>query len=101
MKIYNIKLDYLFSISNPDVKPEFELQDKTKVSYETMKQDIINNGILEPLVILTSQDGIRLESGNHRIYILKDLGISTAPCIIKRGNANLGNGTHIYNKGII
>ena len=97
MKIYNIPLNFLFKISNPQVKKEFELQDKTPVSYIEFKQDIKQNGIIEPLIIITHKDWIRLETGNHRIYALADLSKTSAPCVIKQydgRNINIGNGKH-------
>jgi len=100
-KIFNIPLSFLFTINNPETKAEFELQSKKEVDYNEFKNDIKTNGILEPLVILINKDWIRLETGNHRIFALRDIGESTAPCIIKPGekkDANLGNGKHFYKR---
>jgi hypothetical protein len=99
--VINIPIQLLKKIANPNPLPIFELQNKKKVSKEVLYQDIKKNGLKEPFFISIGikSKTIRLESGNHRIQILK----GNVPCVFfisDFGIINTGNGLHLYNFNI-
>jgi hypothetical protein len=63
--------------------------------------DIDQNGIQEPIVIgigVFSRQ-IRLETGNHRIYLCPKMGMTHLPCVARVWNYcafNNGNGDHAF-----
>lgn len=64
-------------------------------------EDIMTNGIIEPIEIGVGiwSRKIRLNTGNHRIYLAPRLGISHLPCICRVWNYcsfDNGNGDHSY-----
>lgn len=64
-------------------------------------EDIKKNGITDPIEIgigVWSRKA-RLDTGNHRIYIAPQLGITHIPCICRVSNYavfNTNNGDHAY-----
>jgi len=66
-----------------------------------LMEDIMQNGILEPIIlgIGVYSRNIRLETGNHRIYLAPRLGMSHLPVVAKLSNYctfNIGNGDHSF-----
>lgn len=62
-------------------------------------EDILANGIKEPIIIGVGvwSRRVRLDTGNHRIYLAPRLGISQLPCICRVWNYctfSNGNGDH-------
>jgi hypothetical protein len=66
-----------------------------------LSMDIDQNGIQEPIVIgigVFSRQ-IRLETGNHRIYLCPKMGMTHLPCVARVWNYcafNNGNGDHAF-----
>jgi len=64
--------------------------------------DIAKNGIKDPalLVINPISQEIRLDSGNHRVYFMPILGVTTLPviCFVTSGPVIMSeaNGSHVY-----
>lgn len=69
--------------------------------YELMK-DILYTGITDPALLIVNPitKEIRLDSGNHRVYLLPLLGITKLPviCFVTNDTVVLSatNGTHVY-----
>lgn len=62
-------------------------------------EDILANGIKEPIIIGVGvwSRRVRLDTGNHRIYLAPRLGITQLPCICRVWNYctfTNGNGDH-------
>lgn len=68
---------------------------------QELVEDILANGMQEPLVIgvgLWSRR-VRLDTGNHRIYLSPKLELTELPVVCKVGNYCIfdqGNGDHSY-----
>ena len=96
-----IDISFLLEICNPNPLPEYELQNRERVTPETLLKDIEKNGMQEPFFITYSneQNTIRLESGNHRIHLLKKCGVEKVECVCfinKSGIMFEGNGLHTF-----
>ena len=66
-----------------------------------LMDDIAQNGIIEPIVLSIGAYSrkIRLDSGNHRIYLAPRLGLTHLPVIARVWNYctfTNGNGDHSY-----
>jgi hypothetical protein len=102
-----IDLKYIHSIKNPNLTLTTTLSDKKdspQISMNELAKSIQRDGILDPLLITLSIDLnlIRLERGNHRINVFKDVGIMKAPVIVQNcGKQSViletGNGIHTFN----
>lgn len=54
--------------------------ERTTEQISTLKEDIKNNGITEPIEISQNSDGTyQIENGNHRLQIASELGIEEVP----------------------
>ena len=96
-----IDIDFLISIANPIETPSYELQNKERCTRAELWQNILKEGLKEPFFITFSEklQTIRLESGNHRVRIFKEMGIKKVLCVgILYDNGILfeGNGKHTY-----
>lgn len=106
-KVQLVSVEWLEEISNPSPSELTNLGvDKLDgqgnfvyVDMEQLLKDIKRVGLKEPLIV---QAGLvtkraRLESGNHRIRLLKAAGIFHAPCLLYVASSHIGNtenGTH-------
>ena len=66
-----------------------------------MGRDVDANGVRDPVVIWVNVvDGtIRLDSGNHRVYMMPLMGWTHLPCVAKVSDTSVGdssNGRHFY-----
>ena len=66
-----------------------------------LMEDIMQNGILEPIILGVGiySRNVRLETGNHRIYLCPRLGMTHLPVVAKVSNYctfNIGNGDHSF-----
>ena len=48
-----------------------------------MRESIKTDGLKKPLEVQKTNKGYVVEVGNQRLQALLDLGITTAPCIVK------------------
>ena len=82
MTIHNISTaDLIFGVPRP---PRWwtEHPEHRKV-FEEIRESIKTEGLKKPLEIIKTNKGLVVETGNQRLQALLDLGITTAPCIIK------------------
>ena len=75
--------ELLFGVSRPqqwwDEHPEQE-----KI-FEDIKESIKNDGMKNPLKVTMDKNGrYVVEVGNQRLRALRELGITTAPCLVKK-----------------
>lgn len=71
-----------------------------------LMEDIMKNGITDPIEIGVGvwSRKIRLDTGNHRIYLAPRLGMTHLPCICRVSNYatfNIQNGDHTYDTPFI
>jgi len=64
-------------------------------------RDVDRNGVKDPIVIWVNiiDRTIRLDSGNHRVYMMPLMGWTHLPCICRISNKSVGdpaNGSHWY-----
>jgi len=73
--------DLVFGVSRPqswwDEHPDFVKE------YKKVRESIKIDGLRKPLEVKKTNQGYVVEVGNQRLQALLDLGITTAPCIIK------------------
>lgn len=79
--------------ANPTPSPANDLE---------LMNDIMQNGIRDPLMLGVGvySRKIRLETGNHRIYLLPRMGVQELPVVARVSNYcvfNPGNGDHSFN----
>ena len=64
-------------------------------------RDVDRNGVKEPIVIWVNiiERTVRLDTGNHRVYMMPLMGWTHLPCICRISNRSVGdpaNGSHWY-----
>ena len=64
-------------------------------------RDVDRNGVKDPVVIWVNilEITIRLDSGNHRVYMMRLTGWTHLPCVCRISNRSVGdpaNGHHFY-----
>jgi len=69
-------------------------------------RDVDRNGVKDPILIWVNVvDGtIRLDSGNHRVYMMPLMGWTHLPCIVRVSDTSIGdpaNGDHYYHSSDI
>ena len=73
--------DLLFGVSRSkvgwDEHPDFVKE------FKKVRESIKINGLKKPLEVQKTNRGYVVEVGNQRLQALLDLGIPTAPCVIK------------------
>lgn len=67
----------------------------------SLTTNIEQEGIKNPLVLSINPftKKIRLDSGNHRVYVLPCIGYTTLPCVAYVSNTDIvtpSNGDHLY-----
>ncbi len=79
IEIKEIPLDLL---DPTDWNPNELSKDKFNMLFDNMAEE----GILEPFVVVPKEDGrYKVVGGHHRLEVAKLLGIKTGPCVIKHG----------------
>jgi len=73
--------DLLFEVLRPQSWWD-EHPDQEKI-FEGVRESIKTEGLKKPLEVKRTNKGLVVEVGNQRLRALLDLGITTAPCIIK------------------
>jgi len=91
--VQKIPIQLLAPWRNPTPSPNDDLK---------LIMDIDKNGITEPVIIGVGAFSrqVRLETGNHRIYLCPRMGMTHLPCIARVWNYcafNNGNGDHAFN----
>ena len=82
MKIHNIPTaDLLFGVSRP--LGWWVKYPKHRKVFEGIRESIKTQGLKKPLEVKRTNRGLVVEIGNQRLQALLDLGIPTAPCVIK------------------
>ena len=82
MTIHNISTaDLVFGVSRP---PKWWAEHpEHRKEFEKIRESIKNEGLKKSLEVKRTKKGLVVEVGNQRLQALLDLGITTAPCIIK------------------
>ena len=82
MKIQNIPTaDLLFGVSRP--LGWWARHPEHRKVFEEVRESIKTEGLKKPLEVNREARGLVVEVGNQRLQALLDLGITTAPCVIK------------------
>jgi len=102
-KIELVSVDFLFSISRgfSYEKTNLDKDSADLVDMETIKNDILENGLIDPFFISFSRVTLeyRLESGNNRIFLLKELGFKRVDSVVlisDKTQRYASNGEHIF-----
>jgi len=80
-----ISTDWLYNIRGQDVSPLADLKNGSLVDIDTLWENIVAEGLHDPVVIRvgTKNRKYRLESGNHRIQVLKKYGVLFTPATVQ------------------
>jgi hypothetical protein len=74
---------FLYNIRNKDATNWTTNQSGEKMTMDELKQSIEEEGFIDPFIISICGDKIRLEEGNHRIQIAKEIGEEKLPAVVK------------------
>lgn len=90
--IQNMPIAMLKQWANPHYSPSNDLE---------LMEDIMQNGIVDPIILGVGiwSRRVRLDTGNHRIYIAPRLGMTHLPVVARVGNYcvfNMHNGDHSF-----
>ncbi len=55
----------------------------TEEDFKNLKEDILKNGLKEPLIVKRQGDRYIGINGGHRYLVLKELGYKVVPCKVK------------------
>jgi len=77
MKIVLLELKKLEPFKNHPFKVVDDLD------MQELKQSIINNGLLEPIIVRPKNNNYEIISGHRRVFALNKIGVKKVPCIIK------------------
>jgi|TARA_Y100000310_G_C20263429_1_gene614683 ParB-like chromosome segregation protein Spo0J len=73
--------DLLFGVPRP---PRWWAEHpEHRKEFEKIRESIKTEGLKKPLEVIKTKRGLVVEIGNQRLQALLDLGIPTAPCVIK------------------
>ena len=73
--------DLLFGVPRP---PRWGAEHpEHRKEFEKIRESIKTEGLKKPLEVIKTKRGLVVEIGNQRLQALLDLGIPTAPCVIK------------------
>tara|TARA_R110002051_G_C8721917_1_gene496821 strand:- start:400 stop:651 length:252 start_codon:yes stop_codon:yes gene_type:complete len=82
MTILNISTsDLIFGVSRPS--RWWAEHPKHRKEFEEIRESIKTEGLKKPLEVKQTKKGLVVEVGNQRLQALLDLGITTAPCIVR------------------
>jgi hypothetical protein len=90
----------IFNIRNATYSPHSELQDDSLIN------ELEEVGMLEPVEIGVGvwSQRIRLDTGNHKIYLAEKMGLTRLPCVARVWNYcafHPENGDHSFQTDII
>ena len=69
-----------------------------KVEMEDLKNSIAQHGILQPLVLRRTEDGLELVAGERRLRAARELGWEKVPCVIR---LNVTSGASVLELALI
>jgi ParB-like chromosome segregation protein Spo0J len=72
--------DFDFYYGRKDQDEKIKAKALSKV--EMLKEDILKNGLKNPLIVFEENGMYQIKDGTHRIRALKELGWKEVPCII-------------------
>ena len=83
-----VPTSWLYEIRGTDVTPEADLMNGTIVDMDTLWENIRLEGLCEPVIIRVGFENkmFRLESGNHRVQVLKKHNIDFIPATVQVQN---------------
>lgn len=98
-------IDFALRISNPNFSQTTDLghwgagAQNPQVSLDLLLKDILQNGMRDPFIVAIGFNScsIRLETGNQRIRVFKQLGLKRIPVVGFLGHSQIvftGNGVH-------
>lgn len=74
-KIQNVKIEKIVSAKvNSNIMTEEE--------YLQLKQNILTNGFIYPIIVRKIEDGFEIVDGHHRLKALKELGATEVPTVV-------------------
>ncbi len=84
-KIELVPTEWIWQYWGRDVSPEADLMDGTIVSREVLWENILSEGLHEPLIMRVGlrNKKFRLESGNHRIQVFHEHGVEMLPLTVQ------------------
>jgi hypothetical protein len=96
-----VRVDFLLSLCHQSPTDETDLHNNEICHVDKVWENIMEEGMFEPLVLRINPTNkeIRLESGNHRVYLAKKNGFSHLPVasfITRQTIFSIGNGEHVY-----
>ena len=76
-----VPIEWVWKYWGRDVSPQADLLDGTEVSIERLWEDIVENGMSDPLIMRVGVKNkmFRLEAGNHRIQALYTHDVKEVP----------------------
>ncbi len=96
-----ISTDYLLSLANPAPKRHTNNLNGRTVNMSELWLEMLQQGMRDPLILRISAESktIRLETGNQRVYLFKQRGITMIPTVLQIETTPVGstaNGFHLY-----
>lgn len=84
-KVELVSTAWLWKYRGADVSPQADLVDGSLVDLDGLWQDIVNNGMQNPMIIRvgTKNKKFRLEAGNHRVQVLYHNNVLFAPATVQ------------------
>lgn len=84
-KIEQIPTEWVWKYRGDDVSPEADLLDGTIVDMDALWENILEAGLYNPLIMRVGLKNkkFRLESGNHRIQVLRQHKILMVPVTVQ------------------
>lgn len=104
--------DFVFNMTKTIslVEAEYNPRDISKRNYSELKENISQNGILQPIIVNTNPSRLLVVVGGHqRLRIAKELGMEYVPTTFvsldiareKKMNLSLNKNTGTFNKDIL
>ena len=80
-----VPTQWLWKYWGRDVSPKTELKDGTRVGLEELWDNIVLEGLHDPLIMRVGLQNkkFRLEAGNHRIQVLHEHGVTDVPVTVQ------------------
>jgi hypothetical protein len=84
-KVELVPTDWVWNYWGRDVSPEADLMDGTLVSLDGLWENIVTEGLHDPLIMRVGikNKKFRLEAGNHRIQVFHEHGVPFIPVTVQ------------------
>ncbi len=84
-KVELVPTDWVWKYWGRDVSPEADLMDGTIVDMDTLWENILEEGLHQPLIMRVGLKNkkFRLEAGNHRIQLFHKHGVRMIPLTVQ------------------